>query len=280
MAGTLVFGANANLVGQPMELLTPNRGPVQSVPIVVEPSAYDHVVRAVTDLPAPVGGQYNLTAGSWAFAASVLLAGVIRVPPGVTCLLKGMGWDKAITRSGGTAVLQVDGVAVVETLSLAGATRAVCMNNASAELYMLYCSLDAASVCVGIDVALRLKCIGCRWQDATAGLSIDGNASILELDGVVTTGLTGNFLTYTAGTVDSCIIRGCQSVQTGGGTVAINWPAANIPTYGLLVVGNHFSFTAAPWNGHTPASARVNYKANSYWDGALGGLLTETAIVP
>lgn len=81
-------------------------------------SAWDTIVTALGDLPAPVAGVITLPSGSYAFKNSVALgANTLLVPAGNTCLIKGMGLGKVLSGSAGS-VLNVKGEAVVESLAV------------------------------------------------------------------------------------------------------------------------------------------------------------------
>lgn len=138
--------------------------------------------------------------------------------------------------------------------------------------------------CIHVTLGSSLQFIGGLWRTDPAargsGLNLDGNVT----GGVQLLGVSGEaissgdvsgeaFLVYTSGTIRRATVMGCTTatdVQT-----AINWPAASIPTNGLLVVGNAWD-DPTPYVGFAPTDARVNCKANSF----QSGLMTETAIVP
>ena len=243
---------------------------------------WDHVVRSVADLPAPAGGFYDLTSGSWAIANSLSLntANTIRVPSGATCLIKGMGWNKGITAGvTGAGVLRVDGTAIVETLFMSSLNLAtVVMNNANARLWLQDCTvenLDDGTDCISLTLGQYFSMRGGRvTADVTLpqGANVLGNFTSILLDGVVGNSLAA-LLKWSAGVVGSVRVSDCR-VESNC-TKAINWPVGNVPTQGMAIVGNAWNL-AAPYTGIVSTTARVNMKAN------LGnaGLLTETAIAP
>ncbi len=107
-------------------------------------------------------------------------------------------------------------------------------------------------------------------------MQIANTVQSIVLHGVtaVTATSGADFVRRTGGTVNRATVMG--NTLTGTGTAsAINWPAANMPTLGLAVVGNNFNVTT-PFSGFTQASTRVNSKANV----SASGLMSETAIVP
>ncbi len=69
-------------------------------------------------------------------------------------------------------------------------------------------------------------------------------------------------------TISNCDFFDCN--------VAIQWPSADIPPDGLLIVGNQFNNSGTVTGGFNENTADVNMKANS----ANGGLVAETSIVP
>ena len=267
----LVYTADDHLGENEVRLLNANRAVVRSGIEEIEATPFDHVVRTVSDLPDPVGGFIDLTTGSWAFAAPITLPGVLRVAAGQTVYIHGMGWNNVVSNTG--AVLRCDGTAVVEAMAMESTTaRCILVNNANAELWLSNCSLDANTECVNVTLGSRFHATAGLWVAGGDGLVIDGDVDELTLLGV--TADVTDFVDYNAGTVRSCILSSCQATPSAFGVV---WPAANIPSAGLLIDGCHFSQnTAALFNGFSAASARVNVKAVTH----QVGLQTETAIVP
>lgn len=241
-------------------------------PATPTPAVWDHVVRSLSDLPTPAAGLINLTAGSWAFPAALDIgANIIVVPGGVECHLK--GWAGRFLTGSSTNLIAVNGVAFLETMALSN-DAPLLLSGVGALCTCLACDIYAVSACVlsTIDFGY-LQVIGGFWQrfaGTPAGLYIAGDLDHVQISGVIGRGLT-NFILHDSGAVQQCTVRGCVDDATNG----INWAAANIPSEGLLVVGNEFS-GATPFNGFVVGDARVNCKANL----GSGGLLSETAIVP
>jgi hypothetical protein len=132
--------------------------------------------------------------------------------------------------------------------------------------------------------ASTLQVIGGQWrtQGAARGNGININGDIpggLQLIGVAGEDISTSdgsgeaFIKYTSGLVNRATVANCNTASTV--STAINWPAANIPTAGLVVVGNTWN-DATPYVGFVSTDARVNVKANLN----SAGLMTETAIVP
>jgi hypothetical protein len=243
---------------------------------------WDHVVRSLADLPAPVGGFINLTTGSWAFAADIdITPDVLRVEAGQTVLLK--GFNKTIsTGVAGTRVLEVNGVAVCETLHLVSAnTDVVRMNVAGAKLELQNCSIenqDDGTSCVNLALGTSFRMYGGYLYNVAGtgapGVVATGNFGDILLEGVTADGCD-ELILHGAGTQNACSVIGCRCESNC--VYGIQWASASIPTQGLAVVGCRFNLAIANvFNGFTAASARVNAKANTY----SGGLMHETAIVP
>lgn len=282
-----------------------NQAPVDSTAVLI-PEIFDHVVRGVSDLPALSGSNYNLTSGSWAFPTDLDLAGnVIRVPAGVTVFLKGYGPNRVVTGTGANTLNVDGGTAYVESLSLRN-TVAQCLNLASSPLTrLLDCTLTSTSatnhtvsVTGNTSVLQVLSCTVTGGGGAnTAAIRIltandvcvingsmhqsgGGSQLAVIVAGNITRGLrlanmfvdVNGLLSRTSGTVGSVHVIGNTAKVSGAG---ITWAAADMPTRGMLIVGNDFS-TLTPFSGFTATSARVNAKANSF----TSGLLTETPIVP
>lgn len=252
--------------------------------LITAGDAWDHVVKDLGDLPAPVGGFYDLTSGSWAFAASLDLgANVIRVPLGETVLMKGMGWNKniaAVLASGGTRALEVDGTAVVETMHLSSDNfETVYVNNAAAQLWLRDClieNMDDGPSPIALKAGTYLRVSGGRIIGTAgvlpAGVFVDGAFTDIYLEGVVGSFLAA-LLTRNSGAQGAVTVSGCR-VESNC-TRAINWAAANVPTQGMSIIGNRWNIATA-YTGITAATARVNMKSNL----GSAGLLQETAIVP
>jgi hypothetical protein len=243
---------------------------------------WDHVVKSLSDLPSPAGGFIDLTTGSWAIAADLdITPSVLRVPSTETVLVK--GFNKTI-RIGiaGSRVLEVDGTALIESLSFDSENGDVIyLNSATSELQLQNCTVfngDDGTSCINLHSGAYFRMFGGELINVPTagapGLVITGNFTDVLLDGVRISGCAQGVL-LGAGTVGACSILGCRCESNC--VNAIQWASGSIPTQGLVVVGNRFNLAAAScFNGFTPASARVNCKANLY----NAGLLTETAIVP
>lgn len=151
-------------------------------------------------------------------------------------------------------------------------------STAAAEWDLFGCRMTRAGApasVVQVGDQARLNFVGCDFRGVSNDAGIDIGGDITE--GVFVhdcrfSALEEGIL-YASGTVDVCQVSGSRfeaDVTTG-----IDWPAANIPTDGLLVVGNRYAGTNALAN-HATNDTDVNYKCNSH----NGALLTETAIVP
>lgn len=126
-----------------------------------------------------------------------------------------------------------------------------------------------ASSLAGINL---FKAIGAHFDGG--GLAIDGNVTNFVLDGVTAEDMAV-FVAYNSGVVNTAQISDCDT--NGSVTTGINWPSANVPSRGLLIVGTSFGSSAAnAFIGFTHLSGDVNVKACS----AAGTLLAETPIVP
>jgi hypothetical protein len=261
-----VYGGN-EVLGQKMRLLQQNGQHVPGQIVDVEPTPFDHVVRSVADLPAPAGGYIDLTDGSWAFAAPINVGtDTVRVPTGTTVYLHGFGWSNTLSGNG-TYVVEVQGIALIDRLSVIGlGTHAVGLTHASAIASLCGCDLSALGYAVEVTLGDRLQVIGGLWA-AYAALHIDGAIRLIQVCALQDRS-TDYFVYYSSGAVESCIFTACTAEHD------IRWPAADIPSDGLLIVATAIA-AATPWNGFTAASARVNVKActNS------AGLEAETAIV-
>jgi hypothetical protein len=274
---TRLWAPDAGDVGHRVRMLTADRGgPPASARIVdVVGTPFDHVVRELTDLPAAVAGYIDLTTGSWAFASGLLNIGsdVLRIPNGQIVYLAGLGWNNLIL-GGGAATLEVQGSVLGDNIAIwnVGGITAVRLSHADAICYLVEGFLSAPGYSVEVLGGKRLHCNGGLWGDSFAALYIDGNIDTVQVSGVQDQA-TDYFVYYDSGTVRVAHFDNCTN-DTSGAT-GIRWPAASMPSDGLLVVGCSFN-VAAPFNGFTPASARVNVKAclNN------AGLYTETAIVP
>lgn len=139
------------------------------------------------------------------------------------------------------------------------------------------CLFEGVGVICNLEGCARIDVSNCKIEGngTGAGILIDGNISeALKVTGGSFADLS-NAVQYTSGTVDLCALANVDSLADVIGSF-IAWAAASIPTDGLLVTGCRHAGAGAFNLAHTPADARVNYKANSH-DGAL---VTETAIVP
>ena len=243
-----------------------------------EESPYDHVVFTTDDLPAPSGGYIDLTSGSWFFADSVDIGtDTLRIPSGAEVFIKGGGWTKVLSGSANPQIT-VQGTLVAESFA-AQSTNGNTLNlEGGATILLQGCTLgstgsyasivlDAGASSIG-SVILVGSVLGSGGVgiEVLSGTVIEISLTACEIQGVST-----DSIHYTGGTVSVCRVSNCFMSSTQG----INWSAASIPTFGMLVTGNTF-FCPFPVSGFTAASARVNMKANS----GLTGLLSETAIVP
>jgi hypothetical protein len=271
-----VYGADPALTSQQLTLLTSSRALVRAQVIDVTSSAFDHVVRSLSDLPAPSGGLITLTSGSWAFAAPINLGtDIILVPIGEVVYLKGLGWDKVLT---GVTAIRVQGTAILDTMSIAATSVGVQTDAATSRLYIDQSQIAGTStndICVRVTAADRVQITGGRLTGAgfanTRGVSVSGNISGgLQLSNIEADGLT-TFLYLTA-PVQSIVVCNCNTTTITNG---ISMNVADTPVQGMSVVASSFN-TPTPFTSFTAASPRINIKA------CLGsaGLLSETAIVP
>jgi hypothetical protein len=257
-------------------------------------SAWDHVVRTTADLPVPAGGYIDLTTGSWALAASVDIGtDRLRVQPGQTVFLKGMGWDKVLTSSAGAAI-EVRGDTLLDTLTISSSGNQAISHPAASHLQCNSvqvlgtcarsatleagtnvfndCRLRGADYCMTLNGSgtEELQVNGGIWANANEGARFLGDWD-RALFAHVRINTLNRGIYWNGGSQRVVQVIGCSIAATAG----IEWAAANIPTDGLLVLGTAFN-CLNNYVAHTPASARANYKSNSQG----GGLLTETAIVP
>lgn len=276
---TLFFTADDALEGQSIRLLTDVLGSsvrsrVQTVG--VGSASWDHIVTAKADLPAAVGGWIDLTSGSWFFSASVALGtDKLRVPVGNAVRLFGNTWRQQVTGTG-AVVLQVEGTAQLDGMYLScSGGEALVVAHAGAFVHACECYfVSTAAPAVEVINVIDYVQSGCHLEStANHALQIaGGTAGQVVTDRCVLLGATTG-VQHSSGTGTS--FRLCNSFVIA--PTAINWLAGSIYASGLLVVNNELN-SAVRYNGHTPASARVNYKANTSL--AIPGLVTETAIVP
>jgi hypothetical protein len=144
------------------------------------------------------------------------------------------------------------------------------------EVFLVNYDCESLTNGVSIDAAHGgFQWVGGRINAFTTGLRFNTGSTCqsVVLQGV--TAVSGlDFVSHlpTSVSVNRATIMGNTVATT---TRAINWTAANVPTLGLLIVGNTFNVTT-PFNGFDRTSARVNVKANS----GPSGLLSETSLVP
>jgi hypothetical protein len=298
---TLVISPSAGPALRQMQLLAPQEQIVDAnvVDMSPGPAVFDHVVLTTADLPAPVLGIITLTTGSWAFAAAINLGlDTIRVPAGVTVYLAGMGWDKVLS-SGATNVIEVLGTALIEGLAITGAVDGLAVQGgvlwmraclitaaingtrlsvaATSELDAAQCEWRVASRCVFAQLGRRIRIVDSEFIDTSGanlaiGVRVSGDLDYLALIGVGQTA-GSDFVQRTSGAQTWATVNGCRCVVAGYG---IAWAAANVPTNGLILIGNYFGAGTGAYNGLTHLSALVNSKGNT----RAGALLSETPIVP
>lgn len=277
---TLCYTADSALEGQRVHLVTSSRAQVRTRIAEVTATPYDFVIESEADLPPESGGQHPLVAGSYAFAAPMTLTYPMLVNAGVEVYLDGLGWHNELTWASSTG-LQVAGIVVMHALALNSGGRAIQMVGSTAHLLVNQCRLiGGASEVILISNAAEMNLENSELSSTGQGLRFNGGTvSRMTLVGCKFV-VTGNVIEYTAGNSEAILMHGCQCDSNTG----INWPSGSIPTEGLAVIGNHFdhaSGAALAYAGHTPASARVNYKGNTESvPPGIGGLVTETAIVP
>lgn len=243
-----------------------------------------------------VGCQFSATgrgivldgeAGWWDVLSRV--SGIIGLDmQGQDCNLSG-------TRIGGLAGVAVQIVgALIGRVQMSGVNMqtsnaaGVIVNTSTGDVDLIDCTINSLVAdspgCIHVLEASSLQVIGGQWRTQAAargnGLNIAGNIpGGLQVIGVAGEDISTSdgsgeaFIKYTSGLVNRATVQGCNTASTV--STAINWPAANIPTCGLLVVGNTWN-DATPYVGFVSTDARVNVKANSN----SAGLMTETAIVP
>lgn len=257
-AGVLVSGANVNFRGDSCDFSGLLFGLNQSAGIV---RCSDCTITAT-------GIAVNVTGGNGRYTDCDLL------PTNGECL----------SASGASAYVQrLIGCNCFNSI----AAQAVLWNAAAADLFCTNTQFNAQqndAACIRVNAASTIQVMGGRMQTSAAsrgsGVRIAGNiAGGLQVEGVhgediSTSDASGEGLVqYISGTVRRAIVMGCDTATTVA--TAINWAAANIPTLGLVVVGNAFD-DPSPLNGFTHTSARVNSKANLLQT----GLMSETPIVP
>lgn len=199
----------------------------------------------------------------------------------------GQFWANQCLFSGGTTAYTMSGATEMDGyLSdcdiTCGVSSPVIHTGTNGDLFLNDCRIiaianAAACVAVGPCSSLNLKGGECASTAGTPGdgVSIAGNITGgLQVIGVAADNLD-DFVQWTAGTVNRAMVANCDGSNTV--TTGIDWPAANIPTNGLLELGNQFNVASgSAYQNHTAATARVNRKCSSH----SGGLSTETAIVP
>jgi hypothetical protein len=275
---TSLFTADPSYNNKQVSLLTDVLGnpvPARVQDVTIPDQPWDHVVRTLSDLPAPVGGPpglINLTAGSWYFAEALNIGNnIIVVPAATECHLKGT-WGKFLTGTS-TNLIAVNGAALLETMVLSN-DAPLLLSGIGGICHLIESEIIAISTCILTTVGFGyLQVTGGLWQrfgGTPAGLYLNSDVTRVQLNGVSAVGLT-HFIQHVAGVIGECSAIGCNSDSTNG----VTWLAANIPPNGLALVGNVFN-SIAPYNGFTQASARVNCKANL----GAGILLSETPIVP
>lgn len=161
-----------------------------------------------------------------------------------------------------------------------GASAAGLMNGANTDLSAVNCFWSVDNDGTHCFQILQASSVNIRGGEifSTAGtpgdgVSVEGNVTGgIQLSGIAFANLD-DAITRMAGTQNRVTIMGCDSAADVA--VGVDWATANIPTNGLLAVGNQWN-TLTPLQNFTAADARVNWKANSLF----GGLSTETAIVP
>lgn len=147
----------------------------------------------------------------------------------------------------------------------------------------IYQALGADADAILVEAGSTLNFKGGLWMTNPAargsGLAIAGNiGGGLQVIGVhgqeISTGDASGeaFVVWRAGVVRRATIADCNTATSVN--TAINWPAANIPTLGLSIVGNLWD-DPSPYVGFDHTTARVNAKANV----DQGGLMQETPIV-
>lgn len=273
--------ADPSLASQELSFLAP-RGPAINARVRttdVPLASWDYIVRSLADLPTPVGGYIDLTTGTWLFtgtAAINLGANVLRVAGPQNVYLR--GGQQLVYNTGASLIEVAGGWLALDNVNLMN-SGTDCVLITSGILSMRNSELRetvnaGANSCVrALGAAVRIRITNSRLLGATVnGLLIDADVPLVHLIGVGSDPALAlaHFVHYIAGTVAAGLVTACYSAATNG----ITWAAANIPTRGLLVVGNDFS-GATPFNGFVAADARVNCKANI----GAAGLLTETAIV-
>jgi hypothetical protein len=258
------------------DILTTTVGGVAWQPLVV-PSAWDHVVRSLADLPAAVGGVIDLTSGSWAFAASVNVGtDAIRVPPGVTVLMKGMGGSKILSADGDNT-LWIEGTVLIETLTITNpANSTIRLSNVAASCTLLDCTVqqdaDGAD-CVLVDAGAALNITGGTLiTTGTFGHGVQLGNDIADVKLIGLTGVGCHDFVLASSAIGACQIIGCRAESDC--TRAVTW-STTMPTQGLTIQGCAWNM-ANPYVGFTHLTAGVNCKGNLN----NAGPMSETPIVP
>lgn len=113
-----------------------------------------------------------------------------------------------------------------------------------------------------------INCTGDSSENRPSFLRIAGTCGEMLLSCCHMGAHSDAAIQYVSGAVGFASVMGCTAYIGGG----ISWPAANIPSRGLMVLGCNFS---GGFDGFTETDARVNVKACS----DNSGLLAETPIV-
>jgi hypothetical protein len=268
-----VFTAGHELEDQELQLLTPRGLSLNAHIVDVEATAFDHVIRTFADFPTPVAGVITLTSGNWALAAPISVGvNTVLVPLGTTVYLTGLGWTNVLSGEG--PVLEVRGNLLAEALAVnATVSDAVLLSAIGATARLVECRLSAAAgSCIVVSQAQELELIGGELTGALIGLEIDGDINWIRLTSVAMTGSVDTGVDYVSGAVDFAKLGSCQM---SCGVSGIDWAAANIPAFGLVVEGSSMN-TGAPFVGFDELSARVTLRGNY----ESGSQLDETPIFP
>lgn len=152
------------------------------------------------------------------------------------------------------------------------------LNNANSQLFLDECDVYsgvAASPAIRINAGSTMRIIGGTLHTLSTsrspGIYIDGAIPIMRIHGGNNSQLSHG-IQWASGAVISAVMS--DTYNSSSVLVGITWAAANLPSMGVSLFGNHWN-VAAPLSGFTAASARCVLRGccNN------AGLMTETAIV-
>lgn len=243
-AGNKLFQLDRSLSGAPAAgEIAPNSGVGLWSPLSASVSAFDHVVESVADLPAAVAGVRTLTSGSWAFVEAVDIGtDILRVPSGTTVLLKGMGGfsQKMLSGSGG-AVLDIQGSAYIETLSVNATAGVALAMSSNASVKSLMCAFfgDLEAVSLG-GVAVSWRDISSHVSGGTDGFVMTGGLAYLEQTRILAG--TDNAVSASGADVAALWMHGCQLSANAADTLEWSCSAGELITEDTEILNSGAGF--------------------------------------